>query len=636
MQPSTSERPRFRQDLVAEPIEDNGARFIDVMAPDSGTVFRFYEVEFSLACAMDGERDIGGIVRWAREELGMTVVPKEVTTMIATLGELGYLDQGAAAAAEIDHATVVDRQRTVVDSAAPETVDAAKTEQQELAPGILASMSNDRRGAPLPASDDIELGHARTQIAEDREAAQPVEVALGRAGASRAPSAPPAPVEDIPLGTSGRGDTAVGEEAPARDVSLDLAADVAIGPADVKEAVRQSQVMRAVDIPPDLLAAVEPVVSTEQPPVERVERQPPPPEPRPVPEPRVETRPEPRAKPEPRPEPRVEKRAPEPRVEKRAPEPKPPVPTPPEPRRGVSPVLIVLLVLTVVGAGAFFVYKYVIDKDDSTSTSESTPAPKTAPPIDETKPQPPPQPPPPPPPPEVQKLATEQPPAIELKASTPQTLEAFLAKEAVKRGDQVAVFVGHTGTEKQIAALQKDIERVQGEVEKAQKALDAARTGNNPAAVKDAEAKLADRKRSLDDKQKTVVTRSAELEKYVLLAPTDGKFVAVAKLNTRVTPADVVARIERPALLVATFKRAANAAKGASVFVKPKDGNATVCRIDDVDGSGAAKVACPSDVLKEGQEVTFAGVSTAVVPKKEEEIEMGSDSGSSGSAKKAP
>ena len=40
MQPSTSERPRFRQDLVAEPIEDNGGRFIDVMAPDSGTVRR--------------------------------------------------------------------------------------------------------------------------------------------------------------------------------------------------------------------------------------------------------------------------------------------------------------------------------------------------------------------------------------------------------------------------------------------------------------------------------------------------------------------------------------------------------------------------------------------------------------------
>ncbi len=66
------DRPRFRQDLVAEPIDDNGAKFIDVADPDSGHVFRFYEVEYSLACAMDGERDIAGICRWAQEELGVS------------------------------------------------------------------------------------------------------------------------------------------------------------------------------------------------------------------------------------------------------------------------------------------------------------------------------------------------------------------------------------------------------------------------------------------------------------------------------------------------------------------------------------------------------------------------------------
>ena len=56
------DRPRFRQDLVAEAIEDGGNKFIDVADPDSGNMFRFFEVEYSLACAMDGQRDVAGIV----------------------------------------------------------------------------------------------------------------------------------------------------------------------------------------------------------------------------------------------------------------------------------------------------------------------------------------------------------------------------------------------------------------------------------------------------------------------------------------------------------------------------------------------------------------------------------------------
>ena len=48
-----------------------GNRFIDVTDPDSERTFRFYEVEYSIACAMDGERDVDGLIHWAREELGL-------------------------------------------------------------------------------------------------------------------------------------------------------------------------------------------------------------------------------------------------------------------------------------------------------------------------------------------------------------------------------------------------------------------------------------------------------------------------------------------------------------------------------------------------------------------------------------
>ena len=86
---ATTDRPRFRQDLVAEPIEDGATRFIDVLDPDSGVLFRFFEVEYSLACAMDGQRDVAGIVKWAEEELGLKANANEVRNVISTLGNLG-------------------------------------------------------------------------------------------------------------------------------------------------------------------------------------------------------------------------------------------------------------------------------------------------------------------------------------------------------------------------------------------------------------------------------------------------------------------------------------------------------------------------------------------------------------------
>src|SRR5688500_18405617 len=120
------DRPRFRQDLVAEPLEDGGAKFIDVMDPDSGQLFRFFEVEYSLACAMDGERDVAGIVKWAEEELGLKPSQNEVRTVVATLGDLGFLERGAAAAAAVNAAAAAEAPRAADPAAAPAA--AAKAE----------------------------------------------------------------------------------------------------------------------------------------------------------------------------------------------------------------------------------------------------------------------------------------------------------------------------------------------------------------------------------------------------------------------------------------------------------------------------------------------------------------------------
>jgi hypothetical protein len=95
-----TDRPIFRTDLVSRPVEDAGHRFIEVTDPDSGDSFRFYEVEYAIACAMDGERDVVALADWAKIELGLDPTADELKTVIGTLADLGYLDNGVPRAAE--------------------------------------------------------------------------------------------------------------------------------------------------------------------------------------------------------------------------------------------------------------------------------------------------------------------------------------------------------------------------------------------------------------------------------------------------------------------------------------------------------------------------------------------------------
>jgi hypothetical protein len=89
------ERPLFRHDLVSQPIDEQGQRFVDVSDPKTGNTFRFYEVEYAVACAMDGERDVAGIISWAKEELGLETSKNEIQVVVATLDDLGYLARAA-------------------------------------------------------------------------------------------------------------------------------------------------------------------------------------------------------------------------------------------------------------------------------------------------------------------------------------------------------------------------------------------------------------------------------------------------------------------------------------------------------------------------------------------------------------
>ncbi len=84
--------PQFRKDLVATPIFEEGEQYVDVTDPNSGKTFRFFEVEYAIASAMDGARTVDSLAAWAEEELGLEAEAEELTTLVSTLNELGYLE----------------------------------------------------------------------------------------------------------------------------------------------------------------------------------------------------------------------------------------------------------------------------------------------------------------------------------------------------------------------------------------------------------------------------------------------------------------------------------------------------------------------------------------------------------------
>ena len=574
MQTATSAKPRFRQDLVAELVEEGGQRFIDVADPDSGHMYRFFEVEYSLACGMNGERDVAGIVKWAQDELGFTPQTAEVQAVISQLSTLQFVGQ--------------DR---TIDAAATK-VAAAQPKADDLAKGVVVG-----KQASASSNGDLELGRAGTNTAARDEKLPVADIALGASGASAAKSQPKPPVEDIALGAPGAIEAPRKGPTPPADVSLDLADQFALKPGDVKEAVRQSKVMSAVEVPKELLDA-------EAKPAKPVEKKP---EPKPEPaKPEPVKAKEPEKKPEPKPEP-VKAKEPEKKPEK-APDKKPvelakpPVvekqPVAPPAPQGVSPLLISILILVVIGAGAFLVWKFVINKEE---TAQNTPPPKK-------------EPAPPPAPAEVaSSIVMETPPALDVKSANAGALESIEPMDKdVKAGDVIATLAG-------AKAAQAEADKMKGEIEKLQPAVDAAQTAydaetqkeNNEAGVKAAQVKLDRAKKPLTDKQTAQKTKLADLEKLTVKATGDGKLVAAGetalKAGDKVAADQVIAKVARPTAPVATFKIPAGTKIAADGSLRVKAGDKTVvCTVSDAQAE-TVKVTCPSDAgLVGGAAVKFA------------------------------
>ena len=607
-----TERPVFRQDLVAEVVDEQGARYIDVADPDSGNMFRFFEVEYALACAMDGQRDVAGIVKWAQEELGLTPSPKEVQTVIATLADLRFIETGATRLSDVPEAKAAAK--NVHEEAT--TAGAAAYSDDELGRGVV--VGKQQGGVAAASGMNVELGNAGATGARAAEPALPkADFDLGApgAGATAGSKKPAAPTEDFALGAPGAASAKADKKPAAADLSLDLTADMPVKAADVKEAVRQSKVMTAVEVPKELQdeleapaqsakAAAEKAAAEKKAAEEKAAAEKKAAEKAAADKKAAEKKPADKAADKKAADKAADKKtdkAADKAAEKKpitlpktAPE-KTPV-APPAPKQGISPVLVVLLILAVVGAGAYFFWKLVLDKPDASEQSKA---------------QPPKPPPPPPPPAEVTaKVTLETPPAQEIKAPAGTIESIEPADKEVKGGDVIATLVGAKALNTELDKLRADIDKGTPAIEAATKDLsDAQQKENNEAGVKAAQAKLDRVKKPIEDKKATVVKKQADLDKLIVKTTIDGKLALpdpAPKAGDKVTADQIIATVQKPTVPVATFKIPAGTKVGADGNVTINAGGKTVvCTVSDAQAE-TIKVTCPPDSgLADGTDVKF-------------------------------
>lgn len=638
--------PRFRTDLVAEPIDDGGKRFIDVVDPDSGNGFRFFEIEYSLACAMDGARDIAGIQRWAREELGLEPSAAEVATVISTLGDLGYLEGTAAAA--------------VAAADEPELAAGVVAARPSAAPMAFADVELGTAGAAptpvvdeLPAGDDFELGTAGGVA--HRPSAAPVTDGpeLGPSGDARvmefeAPTPPPAAMPTATMRPSSRPDAE--DDGPTNlpkpqsiadedEVSVDLADHLAVSASDVKEAVRASKVMQAVDLPKDMLdqleageqaaretaereqaareAAAREQAAREQAAREQAAREA---EAREAAAREAETREQAIREAAIREAAAREQAAQAAREQAgRAVADLPQIPvgvskkkpgtdapkddkvaaTPVEPPKGgTSKALVFLLVLVLLLGGAFVVWTKVLKKPLPWEKSDDGQATTAKP----TQPVQPPTPPPPPPPPPAPTAAlTEKPGDLSNVVAGQVGVVALVAADGaqVAVGETLLRFAASSADEKKLAGLDNDLDvRYPKQLKDATAARDKAQAANNAGAVKSAEAKMAEVQKKIDARTAERDALRAKLDGLTIKAPIAGvvKLEANIAKGARTTADQAVATVTGPASLIATFTIPTGGktySQDASVMVSAKDQKAN-CTATSVDGPTVV-VTCPHD-----------------------------------------
>lgn len=616
-------RPRFRvDDLAAEAVEEGGQHYVEVIDPATGDGYRFFQSEYALACGMDGQRDIAGLARWAADELGLKASPAEIEAVAATLGELGMLEGSQVAAPAVAPAAAVVAPAAAVVAAPAPAPAPAPADDDFLGTGIVAA-----RPAPVDgprANADFELGEPGVRpvaaASEPLGGGGDFELGAPGVGAAAAAAASVAPVDDVELGRPGKAPPVAAKPvapapvAPAAAaISTELSVDV--GLADVKEAVRASKVIKAVDLadlPADVAAAIaEPApapVAAKPAPVAA-------PAPAPVAAPL----------PAPTPAPVVAKPA-----EPVAPAPAAPKPTPaaaPAPAAAAKPAaapaaaakpaaakepaaaaapkktsgaLIAVLVIVLLAAGGFVLWKFVLNKPkaDATTGKPAATAPTVgsaggsaagsaviAPPAKVAS---------------TQVTVTPSAP-LELKAGAEGELATVAAAGPVTVGAELVSLGVPSKLAKEITEIKHDVEvRYPAEIAELEKDRDDARAKGDTKAAESAEAKAGERRGRLDEKKAELTTLQGQAAAFVITATAAGTFttslavgakVAVGDVVGTLTPAEVVtARFE----LAGTTKEKATFAAGSDLVATVAGAGSTItCKVSSVVGTSVA-IECPA------------------------------------------
>jgi hypothetical protein len=557
MDTATKTRPRFRNDLVAQPIEDKGQVFVDVTDPDTGTTFRFYEIEYSVACAMDGARDLPELRAWARDEIGVEPTVDELTTVIATLDELGYLDRtGPSPSATI-----------------PGGAQAPGQHEVELGQ---AGLSPARSPRELVSAEELELGHAgagapaqATVPATSGAAAETsfdgllddeASSEMSRAGTSpfartglpiqadeaEDDASPTKPALRMGSGEALRDrarqtddeDGPTNIPAPASqfdedEVSVDLSDHLSIGTDDVKEAVRQSRVMKVPEALVDA-APPKPAEKAEKPAASKAE----------------ET---------------ATKAASKSAELAAVAQPKDPLPA--ESGSGLRVALLVILLLVALGAGAYYAYAHLGLFGGGAEASAVTPADAAA------------------------VAEPERPTAVLSEEEVePAFLEASEAGEVawlVEAGEQVAEgdeLVRFSGYDERAEAL----ERLIGEEAQLQDALDQATAEDDRRRMRRIEGQV-------EQAQGRVAEAEAALASHRLLAPRVGIFEPEISAGDSVEAGDSIGVIAAAPRALAVFEtdNAAAFTEGQSVTVASEGaGEVASCEVI-AGGAMTITVACP-------------------------------------------
>lgn len=527
-------RPRFRNDLVSKPIEENGQRFVDVTDPDSGKTFRFYEVEYAVACAMNGSRSVNELVDWARAELGLEPSARELETVISTLGDLGYLT-GNNGAGDLDLA-LGSPGRSPMDSGLPER---PSSEGIELGVAGKSPLGGPPK-SPRPEAANLELGAAGFGGAE---APTPVMDAISHATAP-APAPMPAPPPE------------------PDNMSTDLSAHLQIGTDDVKEAVRQSKVMEAVPIPPDLMMPDPAAPHRPQ----QVREPAPPPGATPI---ELPGRPAGMAAPPPRPAER---------------------PLPPKPKSGANLTIIMLIALLVVALGGAAYYFFVYAKDDE---PEGTKRPRGA---------------------GVEKNVGDSdnaPPAkvvAMLKAGT--SVEAVIKAPKAGRIEWIEV-AGTEVTAGAIIARYRGFDRVKAKLATAVKSKERYQDKLERATERDNKSAMARAAADVERKEQDIENFKSELRTFAIMATKPGVVTPILPEGkaANVTEGDEVLKLASTTGPSATFEvpDPSKHEVGDKVEIAAESDRSltAVCDVDKIEGKKVTIVCPPDSGIDEGAAVAL-------------------------------